>query len=531
MDNLAAGTTNLTGGDITGNVSNEGTLIFDGGNVGGDFANSGVATVTGSATIGGQLTGSGTISLDDGGSGGGSTADELIVQGGLNTSGMTFQLDLDLSAEESDQLDITGAISGTSTLAFDTVGTGGSGTDIDLLTYTVAPDLNDFTLIGLPEGGALIYVLDDDGGGNVSLVSNVNPGIGALASGITLTKSLIGSVINRPSSPFIAGGGSEEDPCSPGMWGRVIGGTADATGTVTAPFGGNDVEFEGEISADYYGLQLGGDFSCFQGFYNGWNLSFGGLLGVNQGSTSQPVRSFNIVAGEPDYGPVVSRNETDFTQSYVGAYVGAARDRLFADLQYRIERTDFEVENVAVQAGAELGLDDSFTSDSRTLSGSIGYVFPIDEERGINFIPSGGFSYTQTDSSTVEFNDGVLVIEDSATEIGFIAGTISRTQVQPSGTSALNYFGTATYYWDFADEVISNFYEGSISADMDGPDRSEASNLNEYGEVSVGVNYTQLLEPGDFGAATQLNASFRVDARFSDTVESVGLTAQARIQF
>ena len=38
--------------------------------------------------------------------------------------------------------------------------------------------------------------------------------------------------MNRPSSPFVAGlAAAEDDPCGPGAWGRVVGGTVEANGS------------------------------------------------------------------------------------------------------------------------------------------------------------------------------------------------------------------------------------------------------------------------------------------------------------
>jgi hypothetical protein len=60
---------------------------------------------------------------------------------------------------------------------------------------------------------------------------------------------------------------------------------------------------------------------------------------------------------------------------------------------------------------------------------------------------------------------------------------------------------------------------------------SESSNLGAYGELSLGLNYTQLLDTGRAVPARQLDASVRLDGRFSDKLDGGGLTAQVRLQF
>ena len=553
---IGGSTTNTGNWDIDANLihggftSTSGTIDVDAAVTsisGGSFNSAGALTLgTNTAFTGGALRNSGTLTAETGGFTAdaflntgtvdlmdGATDDAIVVNGATSLEG-TIELDIDLDAGTSDTITIIGGATtttGTVNLSFASIG--GSTTDpITVLDYDEGFAFSDaqFSASGLPTG-SLIYGLTDSG---TSLDVIGVPAAGALASGVVLTQGLISSVVNRPSSPFVAGlAAADDDPCGAGMWGRTIGGVADASGTISPETLTNDIP--GSIEAEYYGIQLGGDFSCFDGYYNGWDLSFGGIVGVNQGSTTQPVSNFVVSGGNVTLTNVISRNESEFTQSYAGLYLGASRDRLFADIQYRYESTDFQVQNVDEPGDAvdnSLGLDDSFSTTAQTLSGSVGYVFPLNEELGINFVPSGGFSITQTSEATLTFDDGsLLVIDESTSEIAFVAGTISRTQIRPDGISALNYFGTATIYSDFASPTRSEYFQidgGSLPATGD---VSESSNLGTYGELSVGVNYTRLLEPGDIGPARQLNASVRVDGRFSDDIESYGLTAQARLQF
>jgi len=356
---------------------------------------------------------------------------------------------------------------------------------------------------------------------------------------------LINTVVNRPTSPFVAGLAAEDDkPCGVGAWARGTGGSADATGATETSIGA----FESEIEATYAGLQFGFDYSCFDGRYAGFDLSFGAIAGVNQGSLSQPVFRFDTATLSQNRTIQTSSNETDFTQTYAGAYLGASRGRLFADVQLRFDRTKFELVNVALVETALNGLSDDigvadqdYDSKSTTISGSVGYAFPLSEDGSLNFVPAVGVALSKTSVDDLRFDggtpdtpedDGLLQIEDIDSKVAFLSATLSRSQVLPSGTAALNYFGTVTYYQDFGSDTTSRFFEvdatGAASGD---PLTTTSSNLGSYTELSVGLNYTKLIDQGRAAGARQFDASVRLDGRFSGGLDGYGLTAQMRYQF
>lgn len=130
-------------------------------------------------------------------------------------------------------------------------------------------------------------------------------------------------------------------------------------------------------------------------------------------------------------------------------------------------------------------------------------------------------------------DDGVLQIEDVKSRIGFVSLTLAKSQVLPDETSAISYFGTSTLYEDFASGTRSNYFptlDGN-GAPVGDPLSSTSSNLGAYGEISIGLNYTKLLNEGRAIPARQLDASVRLDSRFSDKIDSWGVTAQVRLQF
>ena len=483
--------------------------------------------------------------------------DILRVEGDADLRGtIIFDVDLggttgvDAASVASDSIVVEGgAVRGDVALQFEPLSDDRAifGGAVALIDYDDGADYDlSFTALGLPTNTSVLYeVVNNTAASAVQLQAGANPAIGGLASGIALTQSLIGSVVNRPSSPFVTGAaaGAEDDPCGYGTWARATGGRADAEGETETSLG----TFGSQIDASYRGLQVGGDYACSGGRFRGFDLTFGGILGVNDGSTEQPVYSFDANRGVLDTDVVTSVNKTDFTQTYGGVYVAAARDQLVADLQYRHELTQFDLENDVRIEGQGLGVDDQeYDSRANTISGSMSYAIPFGKGAGLNLVPTAGFSISRVSTDSLSFSnlpddqvqsalgtdDGILEFEDYTSKIGFLGASVSKSRILPDGMRALTYFATGTVYRDFADGVTANYYRVDSEGEKVGdPLESRSSNLGTYGEISVGVNYTRLLEPGDIGPARQLNASVRVDTRFSDDIESVGLTAQARLQF
>ncbi len=549
----ASGLVNQSGGivelagSLNGSLNNAGRVNFDDGVFGGDVRNSGTVMLdTGALAFGGDLQNNGLVDVS---TNSGVINDVVQIDGGLSGDG-TFHLDINLSDETdmaagetgSDVVRVNGPVTGNVTLDFNLLATNGRQNDDILVLDVDGTEANSFDVDvrGLPDQGeAIIYVqnqitssADPTEVGDVFISDALNPGIGALAGSIVLTQSLIGSVINRPSSPFVSGLAYDDpDPCGPGTWARAIGGQADSSGRVTEQ-SANGLSFDGEISADYTGFQVGGDLACFNGYFDGWDISVGGIAGLNQGSTEQPVfgligdGSGNLIVGDE----LTSVTTVDFDQSYGGIYLTGAYDRFAVDLQYRVEQTDFVADNTGVGGSSGLGLSETdFSSEASTFSGSISYAVPLGES-DFTFVPTAGFAYTDVSTDLISFNDSSSVqVEDFTSETLFIGGTLSRTSFGEDGSSALNQFVTATYYNDFADAPTSVF---TPRADTGQDPRSVVGeNLGAYAELSAGLNYLRILPVGAPAGAKQISASIRGDLRSSDQLDSWGLTGQLRIQF
>ena len=519
-------TLSLAGTLVATNAQNNGIIdASSGANITTAITNNGLINTSGNLTFGANLVNNGTIDM-----GGNATAGDIVnVAGDMIGNGGTFNIDLDLGSGVTDMVTVAGTASGHYVLNFNIIGT---PTDPPVRDFLVV-DVNGFSgpnqyqVVNLPFGSErIIYTGSQLPSGDFHVIGQLNPGVGSLSGSVTLTQSLIGAVINRPSSPFVVGLAYEEKekPCGIGGWARAIGGYADASGTTA---NGTSV-LGSEISANYAGLQFGGDLACFDGHYNGWDLAFGGIGGVNTGTTQQPVYAVDVADPNLLTSTLTSVTTTDFDQKYLGLYLAAAKGPFSADLQYRRERTDFVLNNIPAAVGfSGLGLTDvPLETNADTFSGSLSYAFKLKGE-GWGFIPTAGFAYSQIKSDLITFDDGAtLQIKDSSSRYVFAGATLSKMTFGKAGDSALTRFITATIYQDLSPDTES-VYTGINGA----IDNLSSSSLGSYQELSVGLNYIKVLNSGSARAARQFNASVRVDARFSSTLNSAGLTAQVRWQF
>ncbi|MFC3567968.1 hypothetical protein [Paracoccus simplex] len=498
------------------------------GTLNGALVNHGMLDASGAqGRVTGAVTNNGTIDLEDDSTGG------VLTVGGLSGNG-TYALDVNLRDMTADRIVVDGgAARGSYYLSFDlgdrdTIPQ--SGERLTLIDVDESfGSQNDFVFRHdeLPAGSErIVYSIEREAGrGNLDLVSQLNPAMGAIFGNVALVQSLIGSVVNRPTSPFVTSLAYEdtEKPCGIGSWGRAIGGHATANGNTDNGIS----KVESEVKADYYGMQVGTDLACFDDRFGGWNMAFGVLGGINRGSTSQPVYAINPNNSQDLTAILTSYTSTDFEQRYAGIYATATRERFQADLQYRFERTDFTIANNPLPGYKGLGLDETdFSSDAQTLSGSISYAMPIGDS-GWAVLPTMGFAWSKMSTDSIPFEDGYrLSFKDSTRKIGFAGATVAKTFVQEQRNSALYAFATGTWYKDFADPTVSVF--ASDDTDFE-PQVLKSENLGAYGEVSLGANWVKVLGPKARGR--QISAGARIDARFGDRLDSVGVSGQFRWQF
>jgi hypothetical protein len=228
---------------------------------------------------------------------------------------------------------------------------------------------------------------------------------------------------------------------------------------------------------------------------------------------------------------------SDFQQSYVGLYLAGAKDRFSADLQLRFDDTKFELSETFTP-GFEIGLDGlSYGTQTSTIGARASYRLDVNEEAGINFIPTIGFNYSSTTGDTVTIDDNGTPLDTSDDEtleiapfdtvVGFFGGTLAKTKIAEAGDSATTTFVSGNYYRDFGGNRAATYENSALSVNED----LAIGSIGGFAEASIGLNYLKILEKGP-GGAKQLNAAIRADARFGDNVsDAYSITAQIRLSF
>ena len=95
------------------------------------------------------------------------------------------------------------------------------------------PNTGTATATGLPTAGLIQYNLIKNATGDWVVRSTPNlSAIGGIAGNISIVQATIGAIVNRPSSPFVAGIAAQTEPghCGPGPWMRATGGGVKASG-------------------------------------------------------------------------------------------------------------------------------------------------------------------------------------------------------------------------------------------------------------------------------------------------------------
>ena len=511
LTNQAATTT--ASGTITGNVINYAGFSATGLTVAGAFSNLGGSAVlqtSGAMTVSGAFANTGTVDMANG-----AFNDSLVVASLPGGAAGAYLLDLNLADGQGVGDTITFTAGGVTSinLDFNIVGNGYLGGPITIVTGLAA----NASLItdDLPIGGSIVYTLAQNGN-QAQVVSLVNPAVSGVAAASAMTQSLISTVVNRPTSPFVSGLAAEEG-CSSGGYFRATGGKATVTGSSTS----NGVGISNDIRANYYGAQGGYDIGCFDGrFFNGWDGAIGIMAGINSGSTEQTVFSDPI-----NHVGVLGVTGSDFDQKYAGIYIAGSRDKVSGDVQLRYDLTDFTLSDQA----ALIGLDgEEFSTRTTTVGTRVNYRIDLNDEKGISLVPTVGFNYSRTSGDTVVFNgDEVLTIDPFNTFIGFLGGTLTKTVVSPEGTSAMTYFASGNYYHDFSGNRTASYEDPGVVALSE----IDLGGIGGFAEASIGLNYVKVLESGA-GGAKQLNANIRADLRAGKNVsDAYSLTAQVRLSF
>ncbi len=91
-------------------------------------------------------------------------------------------------------------------------------------------------------------IVQDAASGNVLIRTDLDPAIAGVAGSVSLSQSLIGAIVNRPTSPYTVGRAIPDptDNCAPGTWVRATGGRSNMSGETRSDNGGGVL---GEMTA------------------------------------------------------------------------------------------------------------------------------------------------------------------------------------------------------------------------------------------------------------------------------------------
>ena len=514
-------------GTITGPIDNSGVFNVTGAlafgptfnNAAGGVVNADLLAGT-TAMTGGVFNNAGAINMRNG-----DVTGRLAMGGNLAAAaGSSLLVDIDLSRDNpageqlSDVMSVAGNLSGDMVIDFNELN------DPSLRRLQERPvtvvavggtNSSTATAVGLPAPGGIIeYQLLRDGE-DWAVVSDVNAGVvGGVLGNVSLTQSIIGTVVNRPSSAFVSGLAlADPDHLGSGAWIRGIGGRATGSAGVTS---GSLPAALAEIDLNYRGVQGGADLGRYNIDDKNLSITGGFTAGYNTGTTRQEVGT----------GAGSSITSAEFESRFFGAYVSVIKGSFGADLQARVDRTDFLFNN----NNPFVNLNDATLSSTRySLNGSASYAFQIME--GTSLVPEVGFSLSRTKASALDFKMldntpiGTLTPQSYNSYLGFAGITLAHQIILPDEVSAVTPFITATVYNDFGDNPAAVFTDAATGATR----TIVSERIKTFGEISVGLGYLKLFEEG--GVGRQLDASIRGDFKFGSKLEAAGINAQLRLQF
>ena len=123
-------------------------------------------------------------------------------------------------------------------------------------------------------------------------------------------------MVNRPTSPLVDLGRVEGGDCRSGGFARATGGEATVSGDSNSGLGAIPVT----LDASYGAIQAGWDYGCYDGRFNGWDLAFGGQVGLTSGSSSQDIFAVDPTNPSAVTGSLLGALDTDFNQQSAGLY-------------------------------------------------------------------------------------------------------------------------------------------------------------------------------------------------------------------
>jgi autotransporter-like protein len=393
--------------------------------------------------------------------------------------------------------------------------------------------------------------------GQIGLAQDLTPlGRGTSLSALTATINTVNTAFLTTTSAFVsAPANPRPDQLGGGVWGRSVAGSVDSettsTGTIPSPLIiGNPPVNQGAISGtqncrtslhqDYWGYQVGSDFSILNHGGSGANWHWGVTAGSIQAKTKDttPAGSFfnpNTVNGVPGFNgifftPAGSLSET--TQvPFVGIYTAFTKGGFFADGQVR---WDFYQNSLTDPNNGLTGQG----VDARGLSVTYNMGYKIPLHAGWFVEPSAGFVWSrvnvdplnspgvlQTAFPFAPYARGTVTIGDIESDLLRWSFTVGNSFTH-AGVTWQPYF-TASVFHELngnvtATSVVSGTGAGSL---IEGLTLTQTSTrgVGTYGQYALGT------------AAVLGNSGWlgyvRGDYRQGDHIEGWSVTGGLRWQF
>ncbi|MGL5839749.1 MAG: beta strand repeat-containing protein, partial [Sphingorhabdus sp.] len=440
----AAGTSSFNGSWLnsgTTNVANGGAIT-----IAGPSSNSGTIRFAGNGGLTTNLTNSGTLTAQNGTTGG------AIVLTGNYVGGGIFAADYNSGTITADTLRITGTATGTTAVLLNRTGVGFMPTGfLPIVTVVPGAAAPTFTSASaLPTTGFLIESFGQNLASNTQwgIIQSVNPIAGDLG-GVEALGAAVSNMLDEPASSFVtqrrdASAGQTQF----GLW--IRGGAAQTNQdlTTTLNSGAFSLSADTRYRISHQMLQMGLDYGILNMGGNGWNLHFG------------------LTGGKVDAGAKRRGSATNvkLNGEFLGGYIFLTNDALTLDASVRKEWRDYDFSSPALLGG----LGEQSAKGNATVA-SVLASYRFGKEEGIQITPHVGYSYGDSDIDPFAIDSFTTFDAGSdRTEIGRAGLTLSYRGSTANGNLHFEPFASATALRNWSNrESASVSFVGASTTNFD----------------------------------------------------------------
>jgi opacity protein-like surface antigen len=385
------------------------------------------------------------------------------------------------------------------------------------------------------------YVGAIGGGGFVPIAQFLPLGRGSSLSALTSTINTVNTAFLTSTTAFVsAPGAPQPDQQGGGVWGRVIAGTADTSTNSTATLDVSRVtpaippatgtqSCNTKTRQDYWGYQVGHDFSILNGGGTGANLHWGVTAGYLEARTKDitPAGSFF----QPNSGITFATPAGTFREEsqvpFVGLYTAFTKGNFALDAQARV---DFYQSTLSDSLNGLSG--QRLDAQGFSLTGNAAYNIPLGS--GWFIEPSGGVVWSRVEidplnvsgipTPTNVISRGTVTIDDIESVLGRASFSVGKTIT--GGRIVWQPYFTASVFHEFKGDVTArSLLTGTNNPNIDGFQLTMHSSggIGTYGQFALGT------------AAVIANTGWlgygRLDYRTGDNIDGWSVNAGLRYQF